>query len=320
MPGMPTGKMFNRREILALGATGIVLPTIGLAQAPNPKRKRVLRIAHLTDIHVQNKGGAPEGMAAALAHAQSQKDKPNVIFTGGDHIMDSLGSSLEGAMDQWNVFNKVLKENAKIPVHHTVGNHDVWGWGNRAKYEKEPKFGKALACEILGLNQPYYSFDKAGWHFIFLDSTHAVEGNGYKASLDDQQFEWLKGDLAATPATTPIFVISHIPIIGVCSMFDGENEKSGNWVIPGSWIHIDARRIKDAFRKHPNVKLCVSGHEHLLDQVVYNGVNYFCNGAVCAAWWGGDYHECTYGYALIDLFDDGSFENRYVPYGWKTRG
>ncbi|HMS55152.1 MAG TPA: metallophosphoesterase [Fimbriimonadaceae bacterium] len=309
-------KGLSRRDLLVASSAGVLLPNLSLA-APNPARKRRLRIAHLTDIHVQPEKGAPKGMEAALIHAQSQKDKPNVIFTGGDLIMDSFGADAERTKTQWDIFSSVLKANAKIPVEHTVGNHDVWGWGNRAKYEKEPKFGKASACEVLSLEKPYRSFDRAGWHFVVLDSTFPHEG-GYKARLDEEQFEWLQSDLASTPKTVPVMVISHIPIIAVCSMFDGENEKTGNWVIPGAWVHIDARRIKDLFKKHPNVKLCVSGHEHLIDQVVYNGVTYFCNGAVCGGWWGGDYHECTYGYALIDLFDDGSFENRYVPYGWKT--
>jgi Icc protein len=306
----------TRRELLAASAGGILLPSLALAQ-PNPKRKRTLRIAHLTDIHVQPERGAPKGMEAAIEHAQGQKDKPQLIITGGDLIMDSFGADEERTKAQWDVFNRVLKANAEIPVEHTIGNHDVWGWGKGDAFASHPNFGKAWACEQLGLSKPYRSFDRAGWHFIVLDSTFR-EGNSYKARLDDEQFEWLEGDLAKTPKTTPVMVVSHIPIIAVCSFFDGENEKTGNWVIPGSWVHIDARRIKDLFSKHPNVKLCVSGHEHLVDQVVYNNVTYFCNGAVCGSWWTGDYHECTYGYALVDLFDDGSFENRYVPYGWKT--
>jgi 3',5'-cyclic AMP phosphodiesterase CpdA len=249
----------------------------------------------------------------------TRKVKRNLIVTGGDLIFDALGADETRTRAQWEIFTSVLKQNVAVPVRHTIGNHDVWGWNSRATYQDQPKFGKVWACEVLELEKPYYSFGQAGWHIVVLDSTHAVSGNGYTARLDEEQFEWLQDDLAKTSPKVPVIVFSHIPILSVCSMFDGENEKTGNWVIPGAWVHIDARRIKDLFRKHPNVKLCISGHEHLLDQVVYNGVNYFCNGAVSGGWWAGDYHECTYGYALIDLFNDGSFENRYVPYGWKTR-
>ena len=56
----------TRRKLLAAaGATALVagLPTSGLAAF---KRRRSLRVAHLTDIHVQPEQGAPEGMAKAL--------------------------------------------------------------------------------------------------------------------------------------------------------------------------------------------------------------------------------------------------------------
>lgn len=302
----------SRRDLLVGSAAGVLLPRL---KPHDPNRKRILRIAHLTDIHVQPEKRAPEGMQAALEHAQT--NSPDLLLTGGDLIMDALAATEERVKAQWDLYTAVLKANTKLPVVHTIGNHDVWGWGDRGAYEGKSKFGKTWALQVLELEKPYYSFKRAGWHFVVLDSTHRLEGNGYTARLDDEQFEWLKGELASVPKETPVMVVTHIPIISICSLFDGENEKTGNWVIPGAWLHIDARRIKDQFKEHPNVKLCVSGHEHLVDQVVLNGVTYFCNGAVCGAWWGGDYYEVTYGYALIDLFDDGSFENRYVPYGWK---
>ncbi len=318
---MSEERLLTRRNLLAgtaALAAGAALPAIGSAA---PAKKRVLRIAHMTDMHVQPERQAALGFQRCIEHAQGQKDKPNMIFTGGDLIMDSLNADKDRVQKQWDIYLNVIRENADVPVEHCIGNHDVWGWSNRSKYSSESKFGKIWAMELLKMQKPYRSFDKAGWHFIILDSVHPTKdnGNGYIARLDDEQYEWLKDDLAKTPAKTPIFVMSHIPIISVCSMFDGENEKTGNWVIPGSWLHIDARRIKDAFKKHPNVKICVSGHEHLLDQVVYNNVNYFCNGAVCGGWWGGDYYECTYGYSMIDLYDDGTFTNKYINYGWTTK-
>ncbi len=90
-------------------------------------------------------------------------------------------------------------------------------------------------------------------------------------------------------------------------------------MVPGSWMHIDARRIKDLFLKHPNVRLCLSGHIHLVDRVEYLGVTYLCNGAVSGGWWKGANQECNPGYGLVDLYDDGTFENRYVEFPWKPR-
>ncbi|MGV3619156.1 MAG: metallophosphoesterase family protein [Fimbriimonas sp.] len=304
----------SRRNILAGLGGSLLLP--GLAAA-TPPRKRVLRVAHLTDIHVIDESGAPEGMAMAFRHAQ--RDKPDLILTGGDMIMDALNTEKAAIQQQWDIFNRVLKENLKTPIRHCIGNHDVFGWEAPEKYASEAKYGKVWAMEQFGLTKPYYSFDQGGWHFIVLDSIYDMKG-GYSGRLDDAQFEWLQGDLKATPAKTPVLVVSHIPIVGACAYFDGPNEKTGTWVVPAALMHSDARRIKDLFLKHPNVKVCLSGHEHLRDDVLYNGVHYICDGAVCAKWWGGDYQECTYGYGRLDLYDDGTFDHRYVTYGWKTRG
>jgi hypothetical protein len=57
---------------------------------------------------------------------------------------------------------------------------------------------------------------------------------------------------------------------------------------------------------------------HLIDRVDYNGVTYLCNGAVSANWWKGRHKDCDEGYAVIDLYEDGSFEHDYVTFGWKA--
>jgi hypothetical protein len=114
-----------------------------------------------------------------------------------------------------------------------------------------------------------------------------------------------------------VLVFSHIPIVSVTGFFDGKRVKSGAWEVPGSWLHTDARRLKDLFYQHKNVKLCLSGHMHTVDRVDYLGVTYLCNGAVSGAWWRGNYYETPPGYAVIDLYADGSFAHEYVTWGWK---
>lgn len=295
-----------------LGAGAVV--ALGEPQpAPQREARRVLRLAHLTDVHVQPELGAGEGFAACLQHVQANEDPPQLILFGGDNVMnvDAAANTGERADVQLKVWRSVLEKHCQLPYRTCIGNHDILGL--------KQDTGKAWAVEKYELEGRYYSFDQAGWHVVVLDSTEPQEGGGYKGRLDEEQFAWLKQDLEKTSAETPILVLSHIPIITVTSFFDGNNEKTGNWVIPGSWMHIDARRIKDLFAKHPNVKLCLSGHEHLVDQVTYNTVTYCCNGAVSGAWWRGNYHECAPGYGLVDLYEDGSFHNQYVVYGWEPR-
>jgi len=325
-------KKFSRREFIAgtgAAAIGIVsgIPAVGLGMAsskkPSLKRKRVLRVAHLTDIHVQPEGAAPEGMARALRSVQSLEDRPDVIFTGGDSVMDSLEADRARTKAQWDVFQSVLKKECSLPVFHCIGNHDVWGWGlDDERVKADRLYGKQWAVLEFGLKNRYYSFDKAGWHFIVLDSTYQVdttdpEESCYTGKLDEEQFEWLKGELSGTDSAVPICVLSHIPIICFCAFLDGDNEKSGDWVVPGAWMHIDARRIKDLFLGHKNVRLCLSGHMHMRDEVEFLGVKYLCDGAVSGGWWKGNHYEFPPGYVVVDLYNDGTSRSEYITYKWK---
>lgn len=314
----------SRRDVIrgtgaALAGTLLGAPALAAPPRGAPDRTRSIRLAHFTDTHIQPESKAFEGTTKALEHMQGLADKPELLLSGGDNIMDAFGAGFERTKRQWELWNKVLADHCDLPMEHCIGNHDVWGFSKR---EDEPadhraKWGKNWAMEAMGLDKPYRSFDRAGWHFIVLDSTHpAPEGGGYIAKLDDEQFDWLEKDLEATPAETNVLVLSHIPILSVAAFLDGDNAKSGNWNVPGSWMHLDARKINDLFRKHPNVRTALSGHLHLVDRSEVDGVAYLCNGAVSGAWWNGSYYDCPPGYAVVDLYDDGSVEREYVPWGW----
>lgn len=327
----------NRRELLAAVGSSAAALSLGAIPPPAlgaqpPSRHRALRIAFLTDIHLQPEGRAVEGFTACLRHAQSLKPKPDLILCGGDAIMDCFGADKARTQLQWELWKKVLANECSLPLESCIGNHDIWG-GNRKRSRttgEELLYGRKWAMEVFGITSPYRSLDRAGWHFIFLDST-LISGDGqgdatrmnfgYVGQLDAEQFAWLEADLQRVPRETPVCIISHIPIVSVAAFFTGATGKEdlirdGNWVVPGGWVHVDAKRFKQLFTKHRNVKLCLSGHLHLQDRVDYNGVSYLCNGAVCGAWWKGPLRECREGYALVDLFNDGSFVSRYLDYDW----
>jgi 3',5'-cyclic AMP phosphodiesterase CpdA len=265
----------------------------------------VLRIAHLTDIHLHPKGPSRSGLAACLRDVHAL-DRPDLILQGGDAVFDVFAADRAEAQAQWKHWQKVMRDECRLPVEHCLGNHDLWGGADRDG-------AKRWALDMHGLSDRYRSFDRAGWRFVVLDSM-TVRGDDYEARLDEEQFAWLEADLKAVPRATPVLVVSHIPILCSCAFFDGENEQSGQWVLPRQWMHLDARRIKDLFRKHPNVKLCLSGHIHLRDRVDYNGVTYLCNGAVAGNMWHGANQECEPGYGLIDLHEDGTFDHAYIAY------
>ncbi|MHA4739506.1 metallophosphoesterase family protein [Dyadobacter sp. MSC1_007] len=301
----------QRRDLLkTMGMAVSGLSFTGTAAAMNHQPKRVLRIAHLTDIHIQPHLWAGRSFEKCLHHLQSLPVKPDMILNTGDSVMGSHRIEKAKAVKEWELYHKIMSSENSTPIISCIGNHDIWHPG-QGMFED----GKKWAMDELRIQRPYFSFDRNGWHIIVLDSVQSCpEGTGYLARLDEQQFEWLKRDLRGTPSQTPVMIASHIPILSASVFFDGDNLKDRSWVVPGSWMHMDSARLVELFYKYDNVKLAISGHIHLLDRVTYNKVTYCCNGAVSGNYWMGKYKETNPGYAIIDLYDDGSFSNEYVTY------
>jgi 3',5'-cyclic-AMP phosphodiesterase len=303
----------NRRNLfknIGVATVSGMLPAIANANNLTHTPKHVLRIAHITDVHIQGLIGAVRGFERCLHHIQSLEHKPNIIINSGDCIMDAHGHQQSKVKKQWLLFNNVLKSENSLPIYHTIGNHDICCEGNSGHSFED---GKRWAMDEMALNQAYYSFDMAGWHICMLDSVQKKQnGNWYTAQLGLDQSQWLQQDLSSTTLNT--LVISHIPILSACVFFDGNNMKNEQWELPGSWMHTDSKQIAEVFSVHKHVKMAVSGHIHLSDRVDYNGVSYFCNGAVSGRWWFGPYQHTPAGYAVIDLYDNGSFTNTYLTY------
>ncbi len=284
------------------------------------KEGRSLRFAHITDIHIRSSHQAPEGFASALRHIHSHKDMPEMIITGGDHIIDSIGQTDEKTEGYWTIFKDVMKQECKLPVKYCVGNHDYWGINKKKSKTtgREPNWGVKRMLEELELTDRYYSFDKGNWRLIVLDSISPTDTYCI-GKIDDEQLVWLEKQIQSADGKF-IAIFTHIPIVSVGAYFyGGDYEKTGNWVVPGSRMIINARQLKDLFWKHKNVKLCVSGHIHLYEHIQYNGVHYISDGAVSGAWWDGAHQETQEGYGLFDLYDDGTFAHQYIDYGWEVK-
>jgi 3',5'-cyclic AMP phosphodiesterase CpdA len=297
-----------------MGAGLAALSATNLAAAPlaAPSKQRVLRIAHLTDTHMQPLVGAAKGFEKCLHHVQGLSEKPDLIINGGDAVMEAHGRGHDSVRRQWGLYNDVIRSENALPVLNCIGNHDIW-----CKKETKACFddGRKWAMDELQMSNRYYSLDRNGWHIVVLDSVQPkADGSWYTAHLDDEQYHWLEFDLKATPVETPILIISHVPILAACVFFDGQRFSGENWSVPSRWMHSDTIRLTSLFHRYPNVKSALSGHIHLVDRVDYGGVSYFCNGAVSGAWWFGKYHHTAAGYAIVDLYNDGFVENTYVNY------
>jgi Icc protein len=61
----------ERRSVLKSLGGLLLLPSIGIA-ATSASKKPVLRIAHITDVHLKNELGAPVKFTKCLRHVQEQ--------------------------------------------------------------------------------------------------------------------------------------------------------------------------------------------------------------------------------------------------------
>lgn len=304
-------KAFLQTSAAVIGSS--LLPSLSFAE---DVKKKTIRFAHLTDIHVKP-GIIPEtGMAKALQQVQQLKPKMDFIINGGDAIMDALEADKQKTQIQWDLFKSILQKENSLPIYHTIGNHDVWGWFIKEnKPDNDRLYGKVWAVETLGMKNRFYSFTNRNWHFIVLDSTQLNPAGGYIGKLDDAQLDWLQQELKAVPPEKFICIVSHIPILAICSgLFFDKTEISGDLLIKRNLMHTDFLVLKKIFNKYANLKVCISGHIHLQDEVNYLGIKYYCNGAVSGNWWKGTFQEFAPAYAIIELFEDGTSKRTMMKY------
>ncbi len=300
----------NRRELIQRGAVlgaGLMggIPVLEAASGPNQRPKGLaLRLAHITDVHLTPSNGAPERFAQCLDLVVDQDI--DFVLNGGDTVMavDYGDITRERVHELWTLWHAGQGPLKGYAMYSCLGNHDMW-WA--APDKSDPMYGKPYAVGQLGIPHHYYSFEERNWHFIVLDSNHSPAG-----SLGEEQMNWLKEDLASVDRQKHVLIMSHYPIFSAICQWEGG-------------MHTDYKELLTLFYQHPNIRACISGHMHLLERLTYNGVEYFLNGAMSGFWWGeGDEHsagkyyykQTPPGFAILDLYDDGRVENRYLVHGY----
>lgn len=305
-------KDFLRTGLAAAGLSALPAPLTATSTQP---AKRSFRFAFMSDIHIKPGANPETGMTKAVRHIQALRPKIDFIINGGDSIMDALAASKESTQTQWDLFQKIMSQENRLPVYSCIGNHDIYGWFQKKPDNTDPLYGKEWAVQALKMSKRYYQFEKGKWTFIVLDSTQLNPAGGYIAKLDEEQMDWLKSTLSQVPKDRFICIISHIPILSICSgLFFNKTETNGDLLIKRNLMHTDFLTLKPIFNQYPNLKACLSGHIHLQDHVQYQHISYYCNGAVSGNWWGGAFQEFNPAYAVFEFFDDGSCTREMISY------
>lgn len=131
----------------------------------------------------------------AVAKVKALPQAPDFIIHTGD--ISQLSKP-----DEFDDADQILRE-AGLPVFYVPGEHDMLDDENGRLYLS--RYGKSAK------GAGWFSFDHAGVHFVGLVNVANLKAGGM-GSLGPDQLVWLKQDLAARPASTPIVVFAHIPL------------------------------------------------------------------------------------------------------------
>lgn len=283
-----------------LGST----PLLGLpAITSSAGAKRVLRIAYFTDVHLPPIEDVNKRAAKAFEKAKGC----DLFLFGGDNLMAIDNKTEEQIQAMYNNWSAFTKQHLKKPYRAILGNHDIEQWDNS---DLSFESGKKRPVQFFDMKHRFWEERMAGWRLIGLDTVHRG-GSGFIGYIDPEQLSWLKSVL--TDTSTPTLVCGHMPMLSVTALADiGLQAKDNTLPISFSSEVSNARDVVKLFRAAGNVKLCLSGHTHMIDRCDFGGTSYICAGAVCGGWWNGSNQGFAPAYTQIDLMSDGKFEMKNI--------
>lgn len=257
-----------------------------------------VRIGLIADIQYADKPDSRtrfyRSSVTKLDEAVQYLNKEQLAFTV---VMGDLVD--EGPQDLQPVLT--LLNRLKAPYHCILGNHDY------------PKVFEKDLFKKFQMPKEYYSFDKNGWKFVFLNTnelaSYAVQSGSarekeffrlqdrlkatgmknipsYNGGVGAEQLEWLERQLKEAQRTNKkVMVFSHHPFL----------PKNGLETL-------NSEELVQLFLKYPQVKAVISGHHHPGNFAMYQGVPFITlEGMV-------DTPENAYG--SMDIFED-----KIVVYG-----
>lgn len=309
----------DRRHFLSLSAAAAAASALPVRAEPVAKAGS-LRVVFLTDTHNQPELRANEGTALAMRKIRSLK--PDLCLQGGDHVMDMTSVPRERSLMLLDEYEKTQHILDGIPVEHVIGNHDVFGRSPESGVSmSDPMYGKK-AFEQRFSSRTYRSFDRAGYHFVLLDSIQITPEREFDAMIDPAQIEWLRSDLARTPAVTPIVVATHVPLVSAAPQYspnDGEAVKAMQQQVLANlhgFLVGNSLETISCFEGH-RVIAVLQGHTHINETVWWRNTPYITSGAVCGNWWRGSRWGTPEGFTVLEL-SDGAAHWRYETYGWRN--
>jgi 3',5'-cyclic-AMP phosphodiesterase len=262
-----------------------------------------------TDTHIEPELNAAHGCDMCFRKIAGMK--PEFAIMGGDHVFDAMGVGGARAGMVFDLYKRT-EQLLEMPLHHTLGNHDVFGVLTKSGVAtSDPAYGKKMYEDRMG--RTFYSFDHKGYHFVILDSIQPHDDRLWEARIDDAQLAWLTSDLKLLASGTPVIAVVHCPIVtafGIYAEAVSEARKYNTMTVA------NAREVLPIFET-ANVIAVLQGHTHVNEIVSYKNTQYITSGAVCGNWWHGPRMGTPEGFTVVSL-REGKISTRYETYGFHS--
>ena len=215
-------------------------------------------MVQVTDVHFILPAAAK--VAAWCAQVNALQPAPVLVMATGDLVMES------NAVSDPTIIRRLFSDyaTAVAPLHaprfDLPGNHDHPGVKGTLP-PGDPLYGVRGFETLLG--PAWYSLNYAGVHLLTLDGSTITLGN-VGNGVAPECLAWLRADLAATPAGTPLLVFVHQP--------------------PGQWGN---KADVQAVLAGRTVLGIFTGHTHASPEYAWAGFHVHEGGALCGGWWTG---------------------------------
>jgi 3',5'-cyclic AMP phosphodiesterase CpdA len=202
------------------------------------------------------------------------KPVPHAAFCLGDIVNNSTDE------DEWLRFSDSAKPiTLKMPLFYARGNHD----GNDTVSEKFFRQLSGITSDTF-----YYAFSEENTLLIILDTYE----RGKESAVIGDQLNWLQNQLDSASADTSIwniFIFMHHPLYP-------QGKHSGENLVNADDLH-------QLFLKHQKIRAVFSGHDHIFNKYVKDGMVYITTGgggAPLYPGYGGDYHH----FVKVSFYED----------------
>ena len=304
----------TRREFLGATLVGAGALACGTHKSPRilpePTTGPRLRLVFYTDIHARTEWETPQAMAIAAEAINASK--PDLVIAGGDLITDGFQSSAQTVAPRWDAYMK-MHSAIRSTVYPVMGNHDLVA--AMPEDGTQPSANpRAIFCEKMGLERPWYAFDAGGYRFFILDSVHVTGGEQkFEGRVPREQMDWLQSELAALPAGRPLVVVTHMPLLtGFFQTSEGATAPA-----PRNRVVVNNREVLALFEGR-NLLVVLQGHLHVNERLWWRGTTFITGGAISAKWWRGPWHGTEEGFGLLTL-EGNQVGWEYVDYGWEAK-